>query len=162
MSNLPAAPAAPRAVLDTSTLVSAHRHWLWLLAWQGYYEGIWSPFIIAELTRVRWTLATRHGTDPVVMRQRINDLIHAFSAVLETATYTAQLSLVQGLLPDPDDEPVLAAALAANADYIVSLNTRDFPVEQVILGVRFITPHDFLTVLEQQYPSATLRTLAAD
>ncbi|MGH2354892.1 MAG: hypothetical protein ACRDJN_25055, partial [Chloroflexota bacterium] len=43
-----------RTVLDTSVIISEHRHWLWLAARQDYYEGLWSPFIVGEVARI-WT-----------------------------------------------------------------------------------------------------------
>ncbi len=52
-----------RAVLDTSVLMSEHRHWLWLLARQNLYEGVWSAFIVGELVRVRTELSIKKGAD---------------------------------------------------------------------------------------------------
>lgn len=36
----PSVDSTLRAVLDTSVLLSEHRHWLWLLARLGYYEAV--------------------------------------------------------------------------------------------------------------------------
>ena len=134
-----------RAVLDTSALMSAHRHWLWSLARQGEYIGYWSPFIINELVRIRVETALRHGTPREVYRQRINLLIHSFSDVLLVADYRKVDAT--GTLTDPDHEPQVAAALAADAQYIVSLNERDFPKGRVVRGVRFVLPQEFLAEL---------------
>src|SRR4051794_26368416 len=97
----------PRAVLDTSVLMSEHRHWLWLAAHDGEYLGYWSPFIINELVRIRVETALRHGTPREVYRQRINGLIHLLSDVLRVADYRRVDA--RGTLNDPDDEPQVAA-----------------------------------------------------
>ena len=154
------APAVPAAVLDTSALVSEQRHWLWLLARDGYYKAFWSTFIIAELVRVRVEHSIAHGTARDLYRQRINNLIHQLSDVLLLADYRSiELGAV---LPDPDDEPILAAALAARAGYVVSHNVRDFPTGGQAIGVRFVTPAQFLAVLEATEPDAGLAQRAAE
>jgi predicted nucleic acid-binding protein len=142
----------PRAVLDTSALFSEHRHWLWLLAHQGYFEAVWSTFIVGELVRIRVEHSIRRGVERAIYRQRINELIHLLSDVMVVADY--RRATTTGMLPDPDDEPILATALAAGASYAVSLNTRDFPPGRTAAGVMFVTPHDFLQVLDSLYPSA--------
>jgi predicted nucleic acid-binding protein len=141
--------APPRAVLDTSVLMSAHRHWLWLLARQGEYVGYWSPFIINELVRIRVETALRHDTPRVIYRQRINTLIHALSDVLLVADYRKVDAT--GTLNDPDDEPQVAAALAVDAHYIVSLNERDFPKGRTVRDIRFVLPQEFLTELTMRH-----------
>jgi predicted nucleic acid-binding protein len=134
-----------RAVLDTSVLISEHRHWLWLLARRSFYEGVWSAFIVGELVRVRTELSIKKGAERAVYRQRINDLIHLFSDVLAIVDYRR---VTTGMtLKDPDDEPILATAIAADAGCVVSLNTRDFPEGGVVDGVRYVTPQQFLDAL---------------
>jgi len=153
-------PALLRAVLDTSVLLSADRHWLWLLAYLGYYDAIWSTFIVGELVRIRVEHSIRHGVERTIYRQRINDLIHLLSDVLKTAPYREVQA--QGLLNDPDDEPILATAIAAAAPLIVSLNTRDFPPTGSVSGIQFVTPKDFLSELAARHPSADIERQAGD
>lgn len=140
---------APRVVIDTSVLLSEHRHWMWLLASLGYYEGVWSPFIVGELVRIRTEHSIRRGVERRVYRERVNDLVHLLSDVLWVVGYRGVR--VEGTLRDPDDEAVLATAVAGSADIVVSLNTRDFPDRGEVLGVRYITPKDFLAYLETVY-----------
>lgn len=59
-------------------------------------------------------------------------------------------------LKDPDDEPVLAAALVGKARYIVSLNTRDFPPTGQYAGVQYVSPTQFLEELYRQHPRQKL------
>ena len=151
------APSAriPRAVLDTSVLISYERHWLWSLARDKFFDAVWSTFIVGEMVRVRVENSIGRKMDRSVYRDRINLLVHRLSDVLSLADYRS--ILLDGALSDPDDEPILATALSARAGYIVSNNTADFPLDNTIMHVRFITPADFLILLDELYPTANLR-----
>jgi len=46
---------------------------------------------------------------------------------------------------DPDDNQVMECAIEAEADFVVTGNVRDFPLQ--FHGVRVVTPRDFLVVL---------------
>jgi putative PIN family toxin of toxin-antitoxin system len=48
-------------------------------------------------------------------------------------------------LPDVDDEPFLAVALATSADYLVTGNIRDFPSEKR-RGCGVVTPAEFMEI----------------
>lgn len=56
-------------------------------------------------------------------------------------------------MPDPDDRHVVAAAVAADADYLCTSNVSDFP-EPVMthLGIRRVTPDALLDALTNSYP----------
>lgn len=151
--------APPRAVLDTSVLLSGDRHWLWLLAREGLYEAVWSTFIVGELVRIRVEQAIARGVERAVYRERINNLVHRLSDIARPADY--RTILLAGMLRDPDDEPILAAALAARADHVISHNVRNFPAGGQIVGVHFATPAQFLAVLEGLYPEAGAAQRAA-
>ena len=150
----PPGPTALRAVLDTSVLLSEHRHWLWLLARLSFFQGVWSAFIVGELTRIRVEQSISRGVKRTVYRQRINDLIHLLSDVLLIVNYREVVA--PGLVRDPDDEPILTTALVAGAECVVSLNTRDFPNGGQAAGVRFLTPEGFLAELASRAPDAHL------
>ena len=53
---------------------------------------------------------------------------------------------------DTDDNMVIECALEARADFVVTGNTRDFPLS--FRGVRIVTPRDFLVVLGQDFEHA--------
>jgi len=58
-------------------------------------------------------------------------------------------ALIEGLtLPDADDRHVLAAAIVANVDIIVTLNLKDFPPDHLMpYGIDVQHPDAFLTQL---------------
>jgi predicted nucleic acid-binding protein len=128
------------------------RHWLWAAAYEGYYTGYWSAFIVGELVRVRMRRALEHGVPYDVLRRQLNDLIHAWSDVLTIVDYRRVPA--SGHLADPDDEPILSTARAAEASLIVSLNTRDFPIMGAIQGVGFLTPIAFWQEIARRFPAA--------
>ncbi len=56
-------------------------------------------------------------------------------------------------LPDPDDRHVLAAAIRADADVIVTYNLKDFPAETLApFDIEAQHPDDFLVSLLDQAP----------
>lgn len=65
-------------------------------------------------------------------------------------------------LPDPDDRHVVAAALAAPAPVILTLNLRDFPVALLApLGIRAAHPDGFLSGLHDADPEAVRASVEA-
>ena len=58
-------------------------------------------------------------------------------------------------LPDPDDRHVLAAAIQANAEVIVTFNLKDFPAGVLAdYNVEAMHPDDFLLALFDAAPGA--------
>ena len=147
----------PRAVLDTSVLLSAERHELLFLAQKRLYTIVWSSFLVSEVVRIRTEWAIKRSQDRVIYRTRINQFVTGVSQLavlvdhtrLEGGSYTEWLK-------DPDDEPLLATALVGKAQYIVSWNTRDFPPTGAFAGVRYITPSQFFAEIYRQHPRRKL------
>jgi predicted nucleic acid-binding protein len=71
--------------------------------------------------------------------------------------------LIAGLsLPDPDDRHVLATAIRAGAQTIVTFNLKDFPVERLAsYGVEAQHPDDFVFDLLDLAPGAVLSAVNA-
>lgn len=146
-----------RAVLDTNVLLGQSRHELLFLAQQRVYTLIWSSFLVGECVRIRTELAIKHGQDRDIYRARINAFIHEVTQAARMVDYTKITGgNYREWLKDPDDEPVLAAALVGKAHYIVSLNTRDFPPSGRYAGVQYVLPAQFLEVLYRRHPRRRL------
>jgi uncharacterized protein len=73
---------------------------------------------------------------------------------LEADGLAVDASIEQNLeLPDPDDEPFLAVALAGQADYLVTGNLADYPAERR-RGCAVVSPAEFLEVWRKASPEA--------
>lgn len=93
----------------------------------GLYQPKWSRFIHDEWCRN--LLINRPDIAPEALRRTV-DLMNA---ALPDANVTGFAGLINGLvLPDPDDRHVLAAAIRAKAEIIVTLNHKDFSAESLL------------------------------
>lgn len=133
------------ALLDANVLFpAALRDLLLQLAFAGLYRARWTVEIEDEWTRnlvaVRPGLAVRIARTRELMRRAIPD-----------ALVTGHEALIPDLtLPDANDRHVLAAAIAAPVDVIVTFNLRDFPVSA-------LRPHGLVA----RHPDVFLRSLIA-
>ncbi|GAA4798250.1 hypothetical protein GCM10023231_28690 [Olivibacter ginsenosidimutans] len=128
------------AVLDTNVIYPVITRDL--LLWFAYYDLYtpkWSAHIFEEWKRVM----RRKGVSEEETIKRTNVPNKAFPDAL-VINYEG---LIPNLtLPDPDDCHVLAAAIKANANLIVSNNIKDFPEEYLrTFGLSVKTADDFLT-----------------
>lgn len=105
------------------------------LAEARLYRPAWSADIHAEWQRsVR---AARPGTDPALLERRRA----AMDAAVPDARVSGYAPLVGALtLPDPDDRHVLAAAIRAKAQVIVTFNEADFP-PATLAGFDLVAQH---------------------
>ncbi|QJE74286.1 PIN domain-containing protein [Aerophototrophica crusticola] len=117
------------------------RDFLMELATRDLFRAKWSRAIHDEWTRN--VLANR----PDLTREQLERTCalmdsHAPDCLVEGYEY-----LVPALtLPDPDDRHVLAAAIHARADAIITFNLGDFPAEELARHhVEAIHPDDFIS-----------------
>ena len=70
---------------------------------------------------------------------------------------------IEGLvMPDPDDRHVLAAAIEAGAEAIITFNLRDFPIHLLApFGVAAHHPDRFLLDLLERAPTGVLTAIRA-
>lgn len=111
-----------RVLLDANVIVDAQIRDLFLrLAEREAIDVFWSSRIIAE---VRRALTGRLGLSPAKVDQLLTVLSEAFpdAEVLPPDRLVGEI-----VLPDADDRHVLAAAVHAECDFLVTNNVKDFP-----------------------------------
>jgi hypothetical protein len=91
-----------------------------------------------------------------VPRNRLLVTLELMDVALPDAEVQGWEAHLEGLtLPDPDDRHVLAAALAARAGTILTMNVRDFPASALApQGVVAVHPDGFLCGLYEADPEA--------
>jgi len=128
-----------RAVFDTNVLVSAllwhgPPHALLEQVRNGSIALITSPALLAELADV----IGRAKFDAILMRANTSRE-QALAQVRQLAEVVDPPPLPQPVCRDPDDDAVLALALAAKVDCIVS-GDNDLLVLETFQGIAIITP----------------------
>jgi predicted nucleic acid-binding protein len=129
------------ALLDANVLYPAYlRDALLRLAEAEVYQVRWSRQILEEMARN--VLKNR----PDLPEENIERLVRTMEGAFPDARVTGHEPLIPSMTNDPKDRHVLAAAIRARADVIVTLNVRDFPpeaCEPYDIGVQ--DPDEFLS-----------------
>lgn len=135
-----------RVVLDTNVLISAAlirggNEDRILRAWQrGAFEVVVSPEILKEigralfyekLTKSRW-----------MTEQEIRTLLELLAQEAVLAMGKVNVAVCR----DPEDDKFLAAAVEAQADYVVT-GDKDLRSLKTFRGARIVTPAAFLRIL---------------
>lgn len=148
----------PTALLDASVLYpSLIRNILMHLASADLIAARWTHAIHEEWTRN--LLVDR----PDLTAERLQRTRRLMELALPDASVTGYEALIATLtLPDPGDRHVLAAAITAEADLIVTWNLKDFPADPVqAYGLTVMSPDDLVTRLLQEAPEATRTAVEA-
>ena len=113
------------ALLDANVLYPAPlRDFLLRLAGADFYQPKWTDQMQEEW--IRNLLINR--TD--LTRENLERTKAAMNAAFPDANVTGHEAIIDSLvLPDPDDRHVVAAAIKCQADVLVTLNLKDFPVD---------------------------------
>lgn len=136
------------AVLDTNVLASgtvsvANAPGQILDAWHARkFELVISAHIIDELTRT--------FKKPYFKNQLTKQAVNNFIDLLQNEAFFTPITVqVQGVATHPEDDLVISAAISGSVDYLV---TGDQPLLRKVgnsyRGVAFITPKDFLKILQ--------------
>lgn len=149
-----------KAVLDACVLFpTVLREVLLGVAAKGLYQPIWSDRILTE-----WVRATaKLGPEAAVEAEAQATLARvAFPAALQRAQPNIEARLY---LPDPNDVHVLAVAVSAHADAIITFNAQDFP-RPVLAdeGITRLDPDQFLCQIHDRHAAevtAVVRTVHA-
>jgi len=134
-----------RVVLDTGILIAAlitsntppdliYRAWR-----KKRFTLVTSEWQLAEFRRVSRYPRVRPFLRPSEAGNLVNGLRHQ-------AVVLADLPAVD-LSPDPDDNPVLATAIAGAAQYLVTGDKRDLLALGEVQGVQMVTARNFARVL---------------
>jgi predicted nucleic acid-binding protein len=131
-------------VYDAAALYpNAQRDLLIRIAQAGLVQAKWTTEILDELARAR--LRRNPDLDPAKL-DRLKALMN--DAVPDCLVWGYESLIDAVKLPDPDDRHVLAAALRAGAQVIVTPNLKDFPAEDLAeYNIEPKFPDDF--VLDQ-------------
>ncbi len=111
---------------------------------------------LAELFQARWTAKIHDEWMRNVQANRTDITWEKLIRVRDLMNSHVEEALVDGYedlipvleLPDPDDRHVLAAAIIAKADVIVTFNLKDFPISKLKqYGVEAVHPDEFIAEL---------------
>jgi predicted nucleic acid-binding protein len=142
-------------VLDANVLYPYRvRDALLRFAEAGLFRARWSPTILDEWRR---SLLARRPE----LAASIDAQIAAMKRAFPESCVTGGETLIGNLeLPDSDDRHVLATAIRAGAEHIVTENLRDFPDATLNpLGITAITADDFLASTFELYPNDAFRAM---
>lgn len=146
-----------RAVLDACVLFpTILREILLGVAAKGLFEPVWSDRLLNE-----WTRATAKLGPEAQMQAEAEAAMAraAFPQAMQRAQPNIEMRLA---LPDPNDDHVLAVAIASHADCIVTVNAQDFP-RPVLAdhGLERRDPDGFLWQLHSFHPNEVAAVVAA-
>jgi predicted nucleic acid-binding protein len=135
---------------DANTLFSRTlRDYLLYAADEGAIEVHWSQQILAEMSRnLRKNLGFSHDST-ARLELLMNDYIEYALVEVDPVHLTA----VEAVEMDAKDRHVLAAALSADADILLTDNIKDFPAQWMSeQGIELLTAGQLLTRLAEDFP----------
>lgn len=144
-------------VYDACALYPASlRDLLVRLASKRIVQARWSHEVLNEFVEA---LLERQ---PDLKRDRLRRTCDLMNRAVPEALVSGYEQIVESLtLPDPDDRHVLAAAIVANAQAIVTQNLNDFPEERLRpYGIEAVHPDQFVLDTIDLFPVAVCETLA--
>ncbi len=134
----------PKIVIDTNVLVAALKSrngasYKLLEALQG--EN-YLPCLSVPLFVEYESVLKRLGLLPHLQEADVDAVL---DYLLSRASIQQIFFLWRPFLKDPKDDLVLEAAFAAQCQYLVTFNLRDFQGVEESFGIKVLTPKDFLT-----------------
>ena len=135
-----------RILLDTNIIISGFLSakgapGQLLQAWlDGRFTLVTSPIQLNELQRALGYDRLRDRVSPEQVRDFV-DNIDVLAVVVSPTTLVT-------VSPDPDDNLILAVAIAGQADLIVSGDKRHMLALQEVEGIPIVTPREALTRIE--------------
>jgi predicted nucleic acid-binding protein len=148
-------------LLDANVIYSrALRDYILYAAEDMLLSVAWSDEILSEMVR---NLMRSFKGFTIESSEILIDLMNEYFPAAAVEPDKEHFDYLLGFqLPDEGDRHVLAAALAAEADAICTMNNKHFPAEVVsVLGIRVVSPDDLLCEIIDAYPQAMLGVQAA-
>ena len=147
-------PAVFPVILDSCVLYPHMLRDLLLEASNAHlYRVHWSPEILEDTLR-------NVVEDRRITSDHANRLRSKMNAAFPWASVTPAAGIAEAVACHPDDRHVVAAAMAAKAELIVTDNIRDFPAQALNpLGIEAVTPDKFLCDLWDLQPEILLACL---
>jgi predicted nucleic acid-binding protein len=119
------------------------------------YKPLWSEQVLTETAKA---LRTKIGISAAQAQRRLDQMTATFP--MATIAVPPELLKAADCIPDNDDRHVLAAAIMARADVIVTENLRHFPKSCLEkFNVRCQTADDFLIEQFHLFPALMLDKL---
>lgn len=154
------------ALLDANVLYSKVLSDYFVHAQFGRLIAVkWSSAILEEMIRNKKDKASKQFSDPEELRPRLdaaeglrNYIRREYPRAIVEPGPEHFVPFAHLSVPDPDDRHVVAAAVAARANYLCTNNTPDFP-DPVMdhLGIQRVTPDQLLHGLAADKPVEMLR-----
>jgi len=141
-------------VLDACVLFPMYlRDTLLSTAEAGLYLPYWSQKILDEAM----SNLVRQG---IYCQEKAINLEAEIDAAFPEAIIEVPVGLEQIMKNDPKDRHVLAAAVTANADVIVTSNLADFKEKDLApWNIKSLSPDEFMSELFDEYPDLIVRLL---
>jgi putative PIN family toxin of toxin-antitoxin system len=136
-----------KAVLDTNVLVSAllfpggAPDRVFRAALRGHYDLVVSPFIIRELARV---LEEKFGYTPEEAEAVAKFIESSASEIVEPS------EVPEIIASNKADNEILACALEAGADYLVTGDLKHIYPLKNVGRVKIVSPAEFLAILRSE------------
>ncbi|MFT4164298.1 MAG: PIN domain-containing protein [Microlunatus sp.] len=149
------------AILDTNVLwPSLQRDFLLSMAIEGLYRPLWSEAILDELHLHEQLKLVDRGSEPAAALASADRLVARMRTSFGDALVTGWKPLDGSFnLPDPDDEHVVAAAVAGGAGAIVTDNTKHFPPARVPAHIQVLSGKEFAENTADVDPERAARAL---
>jgi predicted nucleic acid-binding protein len=116
---------------------------------EGAIEVHWSRQILAEMScNLRENLGFSHDST-----SRLEQLMNAYIEYALVEVDPGHLAVVEAVEMAAEDRHVLAAALSADADILLTDNAKDFPTQWMAeRGIELLTAGQLLTRLADHFP----------
>lgn len=133
----------PKIVIDTNVLVAALKSkngasFRLLMALQG---DVFTPCLSVPLFVEYESVLKRAG---LLVPLEEADIDAILDYLLSRSSIQKIFFLWRPFLKDPKDDLVLEAAFAAQSQYLVTFNLRDFEGVEKAFGIKVVTPKEFL------------------